>query len=230
MIEAIFLDFNGVIINDEPLQLKAYQEALGKQEILLSEGEYYQALGMDDETFVRTMFKRAGKRLSEKVMQSIIARKAELHRGHIEKELPLFPGVVTFIKAAARAYGLGVVSMARRTEVDYALKRARLADLFLVVVSAEDVTACKPDPSCYQHALGSLNRKRRIERRLPLLAKECLVIEDAPPGIQAARAAGMRTIGVTNTVPESALRSAGAEVVTPNLADWGIDAVHHLFD
>src|SRR6516225_4501316 len=141
MIEAIFLDFNGVIINDEPLQLKAYQEALGKQEILLSEGEYYQALGMDDETFVRTMFKRAGKRLSEKVMQSIIARKAELHRGHIEKELPLFPGVVTFIKAAARAYGLGVVSMARRTEVDYALKRARLADLFLVVVSAEDVTA-----------------------------------------------------------------------------------------
>jgi beta-phosphoglucomutase-like phosphatase (HAD superfamily) len=63
-----------------------------------------------------------------------------------------------------------------------------------------------------------------------LLANECLVIEDAPPGISAARAAGMRTIGVTTTVSEGQLRDAVADIVTPSLSDWTPDAVHHLFD
>jgi beta-phosphoglucomutase-like phosphatase (HAD superfamily) len=60
---------------------------------------------------------------------------------------------------------------------------------------------------------------------LPLLPHECLAIEDSPPGIQSARAAGMRTLGVTNTVSEAALRAAGADVVTASLADWNVDAV-----
>jgi len=63
-----------------------------------------------------------------------------------------------------------------------------------------------------------------------LLAPECLAIEDAPPGIKAAHAAGMHTIGVTATVSDAELRAAGAEVVTASLADWSVDAVHHLFD
>ena len=57
-----------------------------------------------------------------------------------------------------------------------------------------------------------------------------VAVEDAPPGIVAAMTVGMRTIGVTNTVSEKELRSAGAEVVTRTLADWTTDAVHHLFD
>jgi beta-phosphoglucomutase-like phosphatase (HAD superfamily) len=59
---------------------------------------------------------------------------------------------------------------------------------------------------------------------------ECVAIEDAPPGIEAARAVGMRTIGVTNTVSEAELRAAGADIVTKSLADWTPDAVHYLFD
>jgi beta-phosphoglucomutase-like phosphatase (HAD superfamily) len=65
---------------------------------------------------------------------------------------------------------------------------------------------------------------------LPLLASECLVIEDSPPGIESGRKAGMRTLGVTNTVSEAQLRTAGAEVVTASLADWSADAVHHVFE
>jgi len=61
------------------------------------------------------------------------------------------------------------------------------------------------------------------------LPTECLVIEDAPPGVTAARGAGMRTIGVTNTVNEARLRAAGADIVTPNLGDWSAAAIHHLF-
>ena len=61
MIKAIFFDFNGVIINDEPLQMKAYQEVFAQYEMSLSEAQYYSALGMDDRMFVRTAFERAGK-------------------------------------------------------------------------------------------------------------------------------------------------------------------------
>jgi beta-phosphoglucomutase-like phosphatase (HAD superfamily) len=56
-----------------------------------------------------------------------------------------------------------------------------------------------------------------------------LAIEDSPPGIQSARTAGMRTLGITNTVPDEALRAAGAEVVTASLADWTPDAVKLLY-
>ena len=230
MIHAIFFDFNGVVIDDEPLHMKAYQEVLAAEGITLTDEAYLTMLGMDDATFVRTAYERAGKSLSDETARAVIAREAASHRKMIEDELPLFPGVVTFIKAVARHYQLGIVSMASRAGIDYVLERARLAKSFTVVVSAEDAHACKPDPCCYERALERLNEKRREARQLPLLAGECLVIEDSPPGIQSGRAAGMRTLGVTNTVSEEALRTAGADVVTTNLGDWTPDAVHHVFD
>jgi beta-phosphoglucomutase-like phosphatase (HAD superfamily) len=75
-----------------------------------------------------------------------------------------------------------------------------------------------------------LNEAQRATGQPALSPAECLVIEDAPPGIAAARAAGMRTLAVTNTVDEAALRAAGADVVTHSLADWTDDAVKHVFD
>ena len=230
MIQAIFFDFNGVIIDDEPLHMKAYREVLAAEGITLTDEEYLTMLGMDDVTFVRTSFERAGKPLSDETAKAIIAREWETHRKMIEGELPLCPGVETFIKATSRHFQLGVVSMAIRAGIDYVLGRAKLDGAFTVIVSADGSYACKPDPWCYERALTLLNEKRREARELPLLPKECLVIEDSPPGIQSGRAAGMRTLGVTNTVSEEALRAAGANVVTHNLADWTVDAVHHVFD
>jgi beta-phosphoglucomutase len=230
MIQAILFDFNGVIIDDEPLQLKAYREAFGAYQITITEEDYYGLLGTDDKAFVRATFERAGKRPGTEMLTAVIERKSALHRASIQDSLPLFPGVLTFVKAAARPYALGLVSMARRVEIDDVLERAHLDTKFTVIVSAEDVHAHKPDPYCYERALELLNEKRRAARLLPLLPTECLVIEDAPPGIKAGRAAGMRTLGVTNTVSEEALRAAGADVVTAGLADWTVDAVHHVFD
>lgn len=229
MIEAIFFDFNGVVIDDEPLQLKAYQEVLGSQGIDLTDDQYYASMGMDDKAFLRSAFKRAGKSLTESDMHQAIERKSEIHYGLIEQELPLFPGVVTFLKATSRHYQLGLVSMARRIEIEYVLERARLISLFKVIVSAEDVTHHKPDPECYKLALDKLNERRCADRRMPLLGDECLVIEDASQGIEAGRAARMKTMGVTNTIAESVLRAAGADVVTRSLADWSVEAVELVF-
>jgi phosphoglycolate phosphatase/beta-phosphoglucomutase len=229
MIKAIFFDFNGVIIDDESIQMKAYQEVLRGHQIDLTEEWYMSALGMDDRTFVKAMFERAKQPLTDPVLENVLGAKTELHRQMIEDELPLFPGVLTFLKATAREFSLGLVSMANKTEVGYVFARANLAPLFSVVVTAEDASACKPAPDCYLTGLLKLNEQRQHERELPLLASECLAIEDSPPGIQSARAAGMRTLGVTNTVSAEALRAAGAEVVTASLADWTVESVELLY-
>ena len=229
MIQAIFFDFNGVIIDDERLQMEAYREVLREHAIDLTDENYFDALGMDDKTFVRAAFARADKVLTDDVLSSVLSGKGERHRKLIEAELPLFPGVVTFLKATARSYPLGLVSMASPDEINYVLERAGLRSLFSVVVSADDVNVCKPAPDCYRIALEKLQEKFQGEGRGALTSSECLVIEDSPPGIESGKQAGMRTLGVTNTVSEAALRAAGADVVTHSLADWNVDAVRHVF-
>jgi beta-phosphoglucomutase len=229
MIQAIFFDFNGVIIDDERLQMAAYQEVLREHSIELSEADYFGALGMDDKTFVRAAFARANMALTDEVLGNVLSTKGVRHRKLIEDELPLFAGVVTFLKAASRSYQLGLVSMAGLNEIEYVLERGRLQSLFSVVVSAEDVSVCKPAPDCYRIALEKLNQQRLSNRQASLTPAECLVVEDSPPGIEAGKEAGMRTLGVTNTVAEAALRTAGADVVTASLADWNVDAVRHVF-
>ena len=228
MIKAIFFDCNGVILDDETIQMNAYKEVLSGHEIALTEELYWAALGMDDKTFVRSMFAHAQKPLSDPLLAEVLDAKTELHQQMIEV-LPLFPGVLTFLKAASREFQLGLVSMASLAEVSYVFQRANLTPLFTVMITAEDASVCKPAPDCYLGGLTKLNEVRQHERMLPLLASECLAIEDSPPGIQAARGAGMKTLGVTNTVSEEALRAAGADVVTKSLADWTPAAVKLVF-
>jgi HAD superfamily hydrolase (TIGR01509 family) len=230
MIQAIFFDFNGVIIDDERIHLKAYREVLSAADVALSDEEYFASLGMDDAAFVRAAYTRAGRPLTDETMHALIRREHELHREFIKDDLPVPAGVVAFIREAARYYQLGIVSMAERSEIDHVLELIGVGERFSVIVSADPGLKHKPAPDCYQRALELLNEKRRADRKLLLLPHECLVIEDAPPGIQAARGAGMRTIGVTTTVSEPALREVKADIVTPNLSDWNTDAVHHLFD
>jgi phosphoglycolate phosphatase/beta-phosphoglucomutase len=230
MIQAIFLDFNGVIIDDERIHLKAYREVLLGENVPLTDEDYFASLGMDDAAFVRAAYARAGRPLIDEMMNALIKREHELHREFITNDLPVPAGVVTFIKAAARHFELGIVSMAERSEIDHVLGLAGLGKVFSVVVSAEPGLKHKPAPDCYQRALELLNERRQSAGELPLLPGECLAIEDAPPGIESARATGMGTVGITNTVSESHLRAAQADVVTTNLSDWSADAVHHLFD
>jgi HAD superfamily hydrolase (TIGR01509 family) len=230
MIRAIFFDFNGVIINDERIHLTAYREVLANEGVDLTDEDYFASLGMDDAAFVRAAYARCNKSLNDETMREVVQREHAKHRELIANDLPVASGIVSFIKATARHYDLGIVSMAERSEIDHVLELAGLKHQFGLIVSAEPGLNHKPAPDCYARALDLLNQTRRSRRDLPVLANECLVIEDAPPGIESARTAGMRTIGVTTTVTNRPLREAGADIVTPNLADWSPDAVHHLFD
>jgi beta-phosphoglucomutase len=229
MIKAILMDFNGVVINDEPLQMKAYQEILSEHGVALTDEDYYSSLGMDDRTFVEAAYKRAGKEVSLETVKEINRSKRKKWAEMVKDELPLFDDIQNFIEKMSREFSLGVVSMANREDIEHVLERSNLRPFFDVIVSAEDVSACKPDPECYRTGFRQLDAMRTHGGHLPITHEECLVIEDSPPGIAAAKAADLRTLGVTNTVSAEKLRTAGAEYIASDLNDWMPDSIRRVF-
>lgn len=228
-IRAILMDFNGVIIDDEPLQLKAYQEILKDDGINFTEEDYYKCAGMDNARFVRQQFKNAGKEVADERLDEIITRKTESWKKIVDAEMPLFEGVENFIKKCSERFAMGIVSMADRREIEHILMQTALADSFTTIISAEDVSECKPNPECYIKGFQKLDAVRIAQGHYPLVHRECLVIEDAPAGIKAAKTAGMKVLAVTNTFDEKTLREAGADSVTKNLDDWMPESLALVF-
>lgn len=229
MIKAILMDFNGVIINDEPLHMKAYQEILGKEGIALSEDHYYSSMGMDDKTFLKAQYRRAEKDLTTEKTDEILQSKTTKWRELVEKEIPLFEGVENFVRKMEKDFALGIVSMARREEIEYVLKTIDLLDCFSVIVSAENVTTCKPNAECYHTGFNLIDLARTRRGSNPMVHGDCLVIEDAPQGIVAGKSAGLKTLGITNTVSADKLREAGADAVSKSLIDWMPDSIRRVF-
>ena len=229
MIKAILMDFNGVIIDDEPLQMKAYQQLLKAEGIDLTEEEYAASHGMDDRTFVEAAFRRAGREPELSRTSEIIRGKITLWREMVSGELPIFPGAENFIRKMEKEFALGIVSMANREEIEHVLETSGLADCFSVIVSAEDVSACKPDPECYHKGFNLIDAARMRRGSNPMIHGDCLVVEDTAPGILAAKRAGLKTLGVTNTVEARVLREAGADSVTKSLYDWMPGSVRGVF-
>mgnify|MGYP000014661591 CR=1 FL=1 len=229
MIKILLFDFNGVIIDDEPIQMKAYQEVLKTEEIELTEENYYDCLGMNDEVFLQTNYKRVGKKLtSEKTLELAEAKTAKW-RELIDKEIPLFEGVDGFIKRMENHFALGLVSMARRPEVEYVLEKTGLEKSFSAVITAEDVNSTKPDPECYKKGFSEVDRIRTSTGRNPATRNQCVVIEDSPPGIVSGKSAGLNALGVTSTVAAEELRKAGADAVTGSLRDWSPESFSRVF-
>ncbi len=229
MIKAILFDFNGVIINDEPVQMRAYQEVLKDEGVDLSKAEYYSCLGMDDRRFTAAAFERAGKKASVEDIDRIVAAKSEKWRSIVSNEIPLFDGISDLIEKLAREFSLGLVSMAGRHEIDFVLSESGLGRHFDTIVSAEDVKNCKPDPECFRIGFSRLDAARTRAGHLPMTHSECLVIEDSPAGIEGARNADLPALGLANTVSAKDLRSAGAAAVASDLRDWMPESIRRVF-
>ncbi len=229
MIKAILMDFNGIIIDDEPLQMQAYQEILKGEGVDLTEQQYYSCMGMNDKTFVETAFKLSEKPIPTEKIGAIVDQKTAKWREIVDEEIPLFEGVENFVVKMAQEFSLGVVSMARREEIVYVLERISLLKYFSSIVASDDISTHKPDPECY---LTGFNEVDAVRTRLggnPIVHGDCVVIEDSPQGILAGKRAGLRTLGITNTVSAEELRQAGADVVSKNLTDWMPDSFRRVF-
>jgi HAD superfamily hydrolase (TIGR01509 family) len=229
MIQAILFDFNGVIIDDEPIQMKAYKEVFAEREVELTEEGYLACLGMSDEVFARTIFERAGKPATAAEVLEVTTAKTAKWKTAVEKQIPIFEGVEDFIKRMHDSFTLGVVSMAFREEIDFALKAAGLDGYFDTVVSAEDVTTTKPDPACYREGFTRVDLANVAKGNSPMTRRQCVVIEDSPAGILAAKGARLKALGVTNTVAREALAEAGADAVTGNIKDWNAESFRRVF-
>lgn len=207
MPRAILFDFNGVIVNDEPQHCDALIATLASYGYPLDRDGYYRDyLGFDDRACFQFTFARMGRPLDAALLHEAIERKAVLYERAIRSSLELVPGSAEFVReAAAEGIRMAIVSGALRREIELVLGEAGLRQHFEFLVAAEDVSACKPDPQGYQGAL----------RRLGLPARDAVVIEDSLPGLEAARATGLRCAMITTSHPAGEL--AAADLVWTNL-------------
>ncbi len=212
MLKAIVFDFDGVIANSEPLHFRAYRDVLADESIVLTERDYYDRyLGFDDVGAFRAMGNDAASPMTDERVADLIARKAIRLEALEHERSILFPGAAAAIARMAAALPVAIASGARGDEIRRVLERERLAHFFTAVVAAEDTPLSKPAPDPYLRAVALLGAVGNPALR----AGECVAIEDSVWGLQSARAAGLKTVGITHTYDARAL--AGAELVIDGL-------------
>ncbi len=229
VIRALLFDFNGVLVDDEPLHLEMFQRVLAEEGVSLSREDYYaHYLGLDDRGCFAAVLAAAGEPAPLPRLMRLIARKASYYQERIrEQGYPFFPGALDLVRGAAEAGRmLGVVSGALREEVEGALRQAGVYGLFKVLVTAEDVAEGKPDPEGYRRALEALNTLPPLPERL-VHPHEVLAIEDSPAGLEAAAGAGLLTLGVAHTYPAATL--AEADQVVERVLDLALSGLERRF-
>ena len=227
-LKAVLFDFNGVIINDEPLHQQLIDQILIEENLRPKPGEYRQVcLGRSDRACLTDLLTRRGRVVSETHLLQLIKRKAQAYQQELEKlELRLYPGLEDLIfQMRSRELKLAVVSGAIRSEVELVLNRATLAEYFPVIVAGDDITTSKPEPDGYLLAVERLNQQYCD---LNLQPSECLAIEDTLAGIQAAKRAGIQVVGVANTYPFHMLQRQ-ANWTVDYLCDLDLERVQHVY-
>jgi len=220
---AIIFDFNGVILDDEPVHCATMQEVLAEEGYRFTEEEYRRDyLALDDRGAFAAVLRKMDRAVTEPVLADLIRRKGIRYHARMQQEYRLFPGVADFLRAAAGRVRLAIASGAHTDEIEAALARADLTSCFTAIVSADDIGRMKPDPEIYRTALDRVNgtAPRPIP---PITPSQCLAIEDSMAGVQAAQAAGMPCVAVTNSYSAEALTFA--EVVVPSLAGQTLEGL-----
>jgi beta-phosphoglucomutase len=228
-LKAVLFDFNGVIINDEPLHEQLIEQLLLEENLRMKSGEFRKVcLGRSDRACLTDLLSSRGRVVTENYLTQLILRKAQAYRQQLEQleALPIYPGLADFLQMLqAASIKIGLVSGALRTEIELVLQKVNGADFFKVIVAGDDITASKPDPDGYLLALAQFNQRYP---NLDLHPWECLVIEDTPAGILAARRAGMPVVGITHTYPMHMLQRHSATWVVDYFQDIDLERVQQV--
>ena len=217
MTEVVLFDFNGVVVDDEAQHCEALQRVLADEGIALSREQYYaQYLGLDDRTGFAEAYRRANRTLTTELMQHLVVLKSRAYLELVATSLRMVPGVTQFVHDAGKRFRLGIVSGALRQEINQVLGQTGLADRFEIIVAADDVSRCKPDPAPYLAAHQALNK------RSPVAVEQCVVIEDSLHGLASARAAGMPCVMLTTSHSAQTLAGRGAALVWSSLAGHSV--------
>ena len=224
MLGAVIFDFDGVITDSEILHFRAFNEVLSRHGLKLTKKDYYaQYLGLSDVDCFTTLIREGRLAVLESAVKGLIEQKTRLFEKLAHTEGKIIEGVREFLDLLAfNRIPMAICSGALRAEIELILEDSGLRGFFDEIVSSEQVKRGKPHPDGFLLALKKLN-----DRRVTPIAKEhCIVVEDSHWGLQAAQAAGMRTIAVTNTYDAAQL--SAADKIVPRLNTLTLDDLARL--
>jgi HAD superfamily hydrolase (TIGR01509 family) len=219
----LIFDVDGVIANTEPLNarvtIRVLKDIFGLEGV--ADADFEAGIGRGAEAYVKAGARAHGLELTEEQAQAAAqVREQYLIEALHQEPLPAFPGVLKLIQAGLDDpnFRLAIATSASHDLSRAILESAGVPYQRMAYVSGSEVTKKKPDPGLFLTAA----------QRMKLPPGRCIVFEDAPSGVEAARAAGNRCVAVTNSVPAEEL--AGADVVCDSLERIDLAAIRSLID
>jgi len=223
MLKAVIFDFDGVITDSEVLHFRAFNSVLGPHSVELTTREYYKSyLGLSDVDCFKLLIHQGRLGIAESEIPALVEKKTVIFENLAKNEGKLIDGVRDFLAMLAQNdIAMGICSGALLPEIEMILEDANLRRHFETIVSAEHVKKGKPDPEGFLLAMERINAKRPQQ----IKPDECIAVEDARWGLQAAKSAGMHTIGVTNSYDAEQLT---AEIIVGNLKELSLPDLQSL--
>lgn len=213
-LEAVIWDMDGVLLNSGPSHFKAWRATLEKYKIKVYEERLRRTFGMTNQQVIQFIVDQP---ISKELTDKIIREKDLLFQNIIRDKAVFLPGVKKWMETF-RQNGIrqALASSGSPGNINVVLSALAVETYFDVVISGDGMPS-KPDPFVFIKAAD----------RLGVIPLNCLVIEDAVTGVQAAKASGMKCVAVTTT--NHAEKLADADVVLDNLAELMTDHIQGLF-
>jgi beta-phosphoglucomutase len=205
---ALVFDFNGTLSDDEDVMEQSTAEVLARYGRAPTHSEYIDRLaGLSDEAMARTWL---GDRPD---IDEIVAQRIEAYRSRTDGGRTIEPAMRDVVRDAAARAPISIVSGAAMAEIEPVITAAGIDNLFTIIVTSDDVRRGKPHPEGYLIAL------ERLRATLPgLQPADVAVIEDTEAGVAAAKAAGMRCLGLLGTMTADRLAAADELIERIDLA------------
>jgi HAD superfamily hydrolase (TIGR01509 family) len=191
----VIWDMDGVLVDTGELHYRAWEQVLGQEGIPFSPDEFRRTFGMHNASILEILL---GAPPDPETLRRIGDEKEARFRAMIKGQARPMPGILDWLeRLRQRGAPQAVASGAPPENIEFLVDEMGIRRYFSALVSSEGMPG-KPDPAVFLEAA----------RRIGVAAARCVVVEDGLPGLAAARAAGMRCIGVTTTHPASALQAA----------------------
>ncbi len=219
----LIFDVDGVIADTESVNrrvsVQVFADLFGVQGV--KPEDFNEGLGRGAHAYVQAAARVNNVDLTAAQLEQAVQYRQDLFLKVLETEpLPPYPGVLELINAglASRDFKVAIATSGTLAKSRAALTAAGIPYSRMVYVNGDDVTRKKPDPELFLIAA----------ERMALPAQRCVVIEDAPNGVEAAKAAGTWCIAVTNTTPAAALTQA--DRICTSLAPVHLSTIRTLID
>jgi HAD superfamily hydrolase (TIGR01509 family) len=208
---AVLWDMDGTLVDSEEFHWLSWRDTMAAEGRPITRDQFVVTFGQRNDSILPHWL---GADATRDRIQHVGDAKEALYRKLVRGSgIAALPGAADWIRRLhQKKWRQAVASSAPRANVEVVLEMIGLAGCFQTVVSAEDVTAGKPDPQVFLTAAS----------RLEMPPGHCVVVEDAPAGVEAARRAGMRSIGVSRK------GSLAADVAVSSLADLPPDVFAKL--